>query len=475
MKWEPNEKQKTALEMRSVVELFYGGARGGGKSDYLLVDYLNGVNEWREYWTGILFRQTYSQLEEIVKRARQIYLPLGAEYHKAENCFVFPNGAEIKFRYLESDSDCENYQGHSYTWIGFDELGNYRTDYAWKTLMMCNRSANVESGWIRMRGTGNPGGSGHNWLKARFIEGREPCKVYHERAGEDENGNVLTTSRAFVPATLVDNTVLMKKNPNYRANLMAQPERVRQAMLEGRWDIKGGGEFFDEFDSCRHVIAPCILRGRWKRYYAMDWGRKRPWAIVKLAVDDDGRVVVYGELYGQGIVDGVEKDNTGDRATAESVAIRAAREMASEGVTEMVADYSCWDNDTGYNSVADYFSNAGIDMIKCKKTRVRGWNLVHELLDEADENGAPYLRIFVTCKYLIREMENIQCAKNNVEDCDSGQPDHALDALRYGLYSDLYNGSVRNTEPIEACEGGVKRGYKYDPLGSADYKQQFYF
>jgi hypothetical protein len=456
--------------LRWVKELFYGGARGGGKSDFLLVDFLNGVNEWGSNWNGILFRQTYSQLEEIIRRAKEIYVPLGAEYHKAENYFSFPNGAQVKFRYLENDADCEDYQGHNYTWIGFDELGNYRSDYAWLTMMMCLRSAHVEASWTRIRGTGNPGGVGHKWLKARFVDGKEAGKVYTEKLGLDSEGNELLTTRAFVPATLNDNTALMKKDPSYRTRLMMQSERVRQAMLEGRWDIKGGGEFFDEFNETKHIIRPRILRGEWKRYYAMDWGRKKPWAVVKLAVGKDGQVIVYGELYGQGVIDGVEKENVGDKATAESVAIRCAGDMAREGVTQMVADYSCFcDNEAGFNNTADYFMNAGIDMIKCVKHTSNGelsWGLVHELLKETDEAGQPYLRIFSTCKYLIREMENIQCDKNNPEKADTRQADHALDALRYGLYSYLYDGKARNTGRVYRSYGKVTL---YDPLKHGEW------
>lgn len=59
-------------------------------------------------------------------------------------------------------------------------------------------------------------------------------------------------------------------------------------------------------------------------------------------------------------------------------------------------------------------------------------------------------------------METIQCDKSNVEDCDSRQSDHALDALRYGLYSDLYDGRSTFTKPAVAG-GDVKRFYDKDP------------
>ena len=250
--------------------------------------------------------------------------------------------------------------------------------------------------------------------------------MYTERIGADVEGKPLTITRTYVPATVYDNKALLTADPEYVARLAAQPERLRQAMLEGRWDIKGGGEFFDMFDETKHVIRPAILEGDWYRFYGMDWGDRKPWAIVKCAVDKDGRVVVYGERYGQGTVDGIEKDNIGDHKTAAEVAKMAADDMAAEGVTEMVADYSCWNNGGVGVSVADFFMNEGITLVKCRKHTNNGrrsWSLLHELMREEDSCGRPYLRIFSTCKYLIREMENIQCDKNNIEDVDTKQSD----------------------------------------------------
>lgn len=448
MIWRPNPKQETALRLRKVKELFYGGARGGGKTAFLLADFLAGANEWGENWNGIFFRQSYSQLEDVIRQAKRMYLPLGGEYHKAENYFSFPNGATLKFRYLESDTDCESYQGHEYTWIGFDELGNYRTDYAWTTMMMCLRSSTVPGEWVRIRGTGNPGGVGHKWLKQRFVEGREPCKVYSETVGQDKDGFPATVTRAFVPATVRDNAALLTADPSYISRLMSQPERIRLATLEGRWDIKGGGEFFDCFDETRHVIKPRLLSGVWHRFYALDWGFKTPYAVVKLAVDKDGRVIVYGELYGQGLVEGVEKENAGSKESSVQVAAKAAADMALEGVTEMAADSSCWDENDYGGTVATAFLEQGITLYKAVKKREAGWQKVLDLMNEKDESGAPCLRIFSTCKYLIREMENIQCDKNNPEVVDTRQADHALDALRYGLMSDLYGYHSSYTPPI---------------------------
>jgi hypothetical protein len=47
-----------AVAAAFVGELLFGGARGGGKSDYLLGDFLQDI-EQGEKWRGIIFRKSY--------------------------------------------------------------------------------------------------------------------------------------------------------------------------------------------------------------------------------------------------------------------------------------------------------------------------------------------------------------------------------------------------------------------------------
>jgi hypothetical protein len=326
-------------------------------------------------------------------------------------------------------------------------------------MLMCNRSAQVPQEWVRMRATGNPGGPGHTWLKERFIDGKEPYKIYKESQGTVAGAEMFITT-AFVPATVTDNTHLIETNPQYIAKLMAMPERVRKAMLEGNWDIKSGGEFFDAFDSGVHVIPPSILKGDWHRFYAMDWGYKSPYAVVKIAVNPDGMVIVYGEIYGQGKdAQGKERLNLGTRETSAEVAAKVAAQAAQEGVTECVFDYNM--NQQTYSSQAaiDAFYDTGLYMLPANKKHEIGWDCMHSVLKDRDEFGTPYLRIFSTCKYLIREMEYLQCDKIKLEEPANGQSDHAVDALRYGLVSPFYQRKHHQPAVINAH---IQR--RYNPL-----------
>jgi hypothetical protein len=73
--WEPQPgPQSLAIAAPFVTELMYGGARGGGKSDYLLGDFLQDVDTYGENWRGIIFPRSYPELEELMARAKEIYL-----------------------------------------------------------------------------------------------------------------------------------------------------------------------------------------------------------------------------------------------------------------------------------------------------------------------------------------------------------------------------------------------------------------
>jgi hypothetical protein len=191
---------------------------------------------------------------------------------------------------------------------------------------------------------------------------------------------------------------------------------------------------------------------------------------VKLAVNKDGMVVVYGEMYGQGTVDGVEKDNVGSQTASTEVAAMVAESMAIEGVTEMVADYSIWENKGGTGTVIESFLDVGITMIKAyKHHRELRFQKMHDLFRLRDEFGVPYLRLFRNCKYAIREIGNIQCDKNKPETPDSKMPDHAVDAISYGIVSELYESGKDFRERPEVSVGRVSVGYRFDPFAEGTY------
>lgn len=481
--WEPQPgPQSLAVAAAFIDELLFGGARGGGKSDFLLGDFLQDIHQGA-VWRGIIFRRSYPELEELITRAKEIYLPLGADYKIADKTFVFPSGATLKMRHIETESDADKYQGHQYTWIGWDELGNWPNLNAYKKLKACLRSAHGVK-HKRIRCSANPGGIGHHAVKNYFIDhaplGMELIQSI------DEDGTI--TTRMFIPSRVYDNKILLAKDPKYIAQLreIGSPELVK-AWLEGDWNVITGA-YFPEFTSQKHVLEPFAIPDHWMRFRSMDWGSASPFAVLWHAVSDgyltptgvwipQGAVITYREWYG--CVPG--KVNEGIKWNARRVGLGIAEREKNEKIMYGVIDPSAFKWDGG-PSHAERMAEVGAYFRKADNNRIGGWDTIRDRLcgnrveRPAPENGGnpqfkpgdPFAAIiingmfappppepevlldpmadkelvgepmwfcFKTCTHLIRTLPALQHDLDNPEDCDTDGEDHAPDALRYGLMS----------------------------------------
>ena len=110
-----------------ITDIFYGGARGGGKTDGLLGDFSIHAGQYGEHAVGYLFRRTLDDFDELERRAKQIYYPLGWTYNHNDHVWTAPTlpgqsaGATLTFRYLERPEDAERYLGFQMTWLGVDQ------------------------------------------------------------------------------------------------------------------------------------------------------------------------------------------------------------------------------------------------------------------------------------------------------------------------------------------------------------------
>ena len=166
--WQPQGGPQTALLSCPVFEVFFGGARGGGKTDGVLGEWAVHANRYGVNAIGLMVRRTRVELTETYERAKQLFQPLGAVFTGQPMRVVMPGGARLTFAYLERDSDAEGYQGHNYTRVYVEEAGNFPSPTPILKLLATLRSgAGVP---CRIRLTGNPGGPGHQWVRARYID-----------------------------------------------------------------------------------------------------------------------------------------------------------------------------------------------------------------------------------------------------------------------------------------------------------------
>lgn len=431
--WAPQPKQELALRCPAT-ELFYGGAAGGGKSDWLLGDYLQGADLYGRFWRGILFRQTYDELEELMDRANELFTPQGARFigkgsKEGSNIWIFPNRATLKMRYLENEKDVKHYIGHQYTWVGIDELGNYPSPYCW--VMMKSRLRSVHGVHSYIRGTGNPGGVGHGWIKQRFIDNHIPNQIFYIET--ELNGIVSRDTACFIPSTLDDNYILMKNDPEYEKKLLSLPPNIARALRFGDWSVFEG-QVLESFRPNIHVCKPFILeQGLWFRFCAMDWGWSRPYSIGFYAVNSQGRVIRYRELYG--CKEG--EYNVGVKKEAIAVAKEAWEFASLDGIKDMVADPAIWNNENNM-CIAEVFRIVGFNMIKANNDRINGLVMVDQVLKQTiDENNTPMFQVFNTCKAFIRTIPLLTPNPNHPEDIDTRLEDHPYDEFRYAMMSDF--------------------------------------
>ena len=167
--FKPNEGPQTEFLAAGEREVLYGGSAGGGKSYAMLADPLRYMSH--PSFSGLLLRHTTEELRELIFKSQEIYPKIipGIKWSERKMQWVAPSGARLWMSYLDRDDDVLRYQGLAFSWIGFDELTQWATPYAWNYMRSRLRSVAKDLP-IFMRATTNPGGRGHHWVKKMFID-----------------------------------------------------------------------------------------------------------------------------------------------------------------------------------------------------------------------------------------------------------------------------------------------------------------
>lgn len=436
--WEPQSGPQTHLITCPVFEQFFGGARGGGKTDGVLGEFASHAGECGKAAIGLMVRRARTQLIEAIERSRAIYQPLGAVFHEQEKMWRFPNGARLRFAFLERDADADNYQGHSYTRVIGEELGTFPSSSPILKLMATLRSAHGAP--CKFLGTGNPGGPGHSWVKARYID---PAPLGYEIIVSEFtnpfNGRKLTKERVFIPSKVTDNKYL---GDSYIANLsQVGSEELVRAWLQGDWNVIAGA-YFTEF-SAEHIIEPFLIPKHWTRIGGFDWGTATPYAFLAGAVSDGtpvenaygqtciypaGSIIIYLEECGydeEALQQGIRK---GTYLSTKEMGERIKWKLRDDKLGYIAADPSIFAK-KGKASDAEDMQSIGLYMREGANSRVQGWSQVRKRLKGID--GVPYLYFFKTCKHIIRVLPALPHDPNDANDVDTDADDDPADALRY--------------------------------------------
>lgn len=447
--WQPQPGPQTLLIQCPVFEVFYGGARGGGKTDGSIGDWILHSGMYGEAAIGIFVRRKLTQLAEVIARTKQLFPKIGGKYNEQKKEWLMSNGARLKFVYLERDDDAENYQGHSYTRVYIEEATNFPSPNPINKLKGTLRSATgVPCG---MRLTGNPGGPGHHWVKSRYID-NGPFNVIREKELVDlGDGEIIETviERVYIPAKLKDNQLLLRRDPGYVQRLrQTGSESLVKAWLEGDWD-EIEGTFFSEWDPEKHIISGQIrIPMHWLRFRAMDWGSAKPFSVGWYAVSDGswlprGAILKYREWYGiDSGLDGKFKPNTGLKMSANLVARGILAREQGETIRYGVADPSIFAQNGG-PSIGEMMLVEGCHWLRADNAREPGWEQIRKRLGAPD----PLLYFHSSCLHTIRTLPYLQHDDKDPEDLDTDAEDHAADETRYAIMSRVWTQDEPSSGP----------------------------
>lgn len=466
--FKPNEGPQTDFLAAPEQEVLYGGAAGGGKSYAMVADPVRYFDNPK--FKGLLLRRTTEELRELIQVSKMLYPALygpKAKWTERDKTWTFASGSTLWMSYLERDDDVTRYQGQAFTWIGFDELTQWPTPFAWDYMRSRLRSPKGSGLPLCMRATSNPGGVGHAWVKKAFVDPAPPGKAFWARNLETNEVMVWPESssfakanglvgkpmfkRRFIPANLFDNPYLAEDGA-YEANLLSLPEHQRKQLLEGNWDVAEGAAF-PEWNRAIHVIEPFEVPNNWTKFRACDYGYGSQTAVLWFTVDpNNGQIIIFDELFTKG-------------RTAVDLANDILEQEAGHRINYGVLDSSLWHNrgDTG-PSLAEQMIAQGCrwrPSDRSKGSRIAGKNEIHRLLQVDPFFEEPRLVVMSHCLELISQLPSIPLDKKKPDDVDTNYVnDHGYDALRYGVMSrprsnlwDFNDKTTSTYKPVDSVFG----------------------
>ncbi len=196
-------------------------------------------------YNALILRRTFAQLakaDSILNKSKE-WLWGKARWSSGDGkMWIFPSGSTLEFGHIEHEDSKLNYQGGAWSFVGVDEVTQFTPSMITYPRSRLRRAAGSLTP-IRWRGASNPGGTSHDYIKARYVKRAD--------GSVPRGGN-----RQFFPATIEDNPNIDREE--YIATLKESgidPITLAQ-LLEGDWDAVPGGRF----------------RAAWLRHYAPEIG-----------------------------------------------------------------------------------------------------------------------------------------------------------------------------------------------------------
>jgi predicted phage terminase large subunit-like protein len=230
----PHAGPQTCLLASKANEIFFGGALSGGKTHGLALDFAAQAERYPGNYFGLYIRNSFPETNNFVQKTQGLYPGLGYTWYEGKREWRHPNGNKLTIGYLDGMKDVDRYWGDEYTWIGVDEMTNFREHEPIAKLKVRLRSpVGVPTRFVA---TGNPCGPLHKYIKERYIEPALPMHPHRDPV----TGRTLL----FIPSKMADNPSIAENDPTYSASVDGIGGWLARALKEGDWTISPEGNIF---------------------------------------------------------------------------------------------------------------------------------------------------------------------------------------------------------------------------------------
>lgn len=388
----------------------YGGARGGGKSFWLLAQM--GCDDAQRVpgLKCLLLRKVgKANTEHFEDLRRRVFAGLRHEFSAYRGLLTFANGSRIVAGHFQAEKDIDAYLGLEYDVVGVEESSQL-TSRKYQDISTCCRTS--KGNWRpRIYSTTNPGGIGHAWYRSRFI--------VPFRDGKE-------TETRFIPARVDDNGF---NNPEYRRILEGLSGWQKAAWLNGEWDI-AAGQFFTVFRRDVHVVDQFDDKRAVEWFCALDYGFTHYTVVLLGCLDADGNLFIVDEH--------AARKWLPDRHAAAVKAMLARHGLAVDRLRRFVAGADVFSRQSDGSTVASQYARLGVTLRPANMERIGGWAEILHRLGDVEAGVTPRLFIHARCARLVECLPSLQHDPNRPEDVlkvDADEEgiggDDAADCLRY--------------------------------------------
>jgi len=401
----------------------YGGARGGGKSHWLLAQMGADDCQRRPGLKCLLLRKVgKSNLEQFEDFRARLFCYLPHDFSIQRRTLTFANGSKIIVGHFQCESDVDAYLGLEYDVIGIEEATTL-SERKYLDITTCCRTSKPDFR-PRIYSTTNPGGVGHVWYKKLFV-------TPHLRAlaGED-TASATGPKTCFIPARVTDNSFT---DPDYPTKLAALTGWQKRAWLYGDWDI-AAGQFFSRFRREAHVIDRFDPLSAHEWFAALDYGFTHYTAVLLGCKDGDGNIYVVDEhLQRQWL----------PKQHVEAVRAMLRRHgLRDDDLSRFVAGADVFSTTPIGTTIAKQYEELGFPLRRANMDRVNGWAELLQRFGDPETAIKPTLFIHHRCARLIETIASLQHDPAHPEDVlkadvdeEGNGGDDAADALRYLVHS----------------------------------------